>query len=152
MRYFFYLFSLLFFFANGHRILLFHYANTNSPERTATVTAAIAAIRAAAPTEWTIDDSSDLNSLLTLPSYDGVVYLLTNGEITAQTHRMALQQFINAGGGFSAIHSAVETDTTWPWFTSLVGASVNGSSPKSKENGMDYLYNMYLPFTKRLAG
>ncbi|WP_339770323.1 ThuA domain-containing protein [uncultured Paraglaciecola sp.] len=56
-----------------------------------------------------------------LKNYDAVVFLLTSGDILNSQQEAALQRFIQSGKGFVGIHSASDTEKTWPWYNQLVG-------------------------------
>jgi type 1 glutamine amidotransferase len=57
-----------------------------------------------------------------LAPYDGVVFLLTTGDILDATQQAAFERFIRRGGGYAGIHSASDTEYGWPFYASLVGA------------------------------
>jgi type 1 glutamine amidotransferase len=57
-----------------------------------------------------------------LAHYDVVVFLLTTGEILNDSQQAAFERYIRAGGGYVGIHSATDTEYTWPWYGGLVGA------------------------------
>lgn len=57
-----------------------------------------------------------------LARYDAVVFLLTTGEILNDSQQAAFERYIRAGGGYVGVHSASDTEYTWPWYGGLVGA------------------------------
>jgi cytochrome c len=67
------------------------------------------------------DDASVSNDA-TLASYQAIIFLNTTGEILNAAQQGALQRYIRAGGGFVGIHSASDTEHSWPWYGGLVGA------------------------------
>jgi type 1 glutamine amidotransferase len=57
-----------------------------------------------------------------LAQYRAVVFLLTTGDVLDDAEQGAFQRYIEAGGGFVGVHSALDTEHGWPWYGSLVGA------------------------------
>ncbi len=57
-----------------------------------------------------------------LRSYDVVIFMNTNGTLFTEEQRAALQEFIQAGGGYVGVHSAAATEYEWDWYRRLVGA------------------------------
>lgn len=57
-----------------------------------------------------------------LSAYRGVVFMLTTGDVLNETQQVAMQKFIERGGGFVGIHAASDTEYDWPWYGKLVGA------------------------------
>lgn len=57
-----------------------------------------------------------------LVRYAAVIFLLTTGTVLDSAQASALQGYIQAGGGYVGIHSASDTEYTWPWYGGLVGA------------------------------
>jgi cytochrome c len=67
------------------------------------------------------EDASLFNDA-TLASYQAIIFLNTTGDILNAAQPGALQHYIRAGGGFVGIHSASDTEHSWPWYGGLVGA------------------------------
>lgn len=67
-----------------------------------------------------------------LPQFDAIVFLNTTGEIFDPMQRIAFRRYIQAGGGFVGIHSAADTEYTWPWYNQLLGAQFE-SHPEIQE-------------------
>ncbi len=57
-----------------------------------------------------------------LARYDAVVWLSTTGDVLDDDQQAAFERFIRAGHGYVGIHSAADTEYTWPWYGKLVGA------------------------------
>jgi len=57
-----------------------------------------------------------------LRRYRAVVFLSTTGDVLDATQQDALERFIQAGGGWVGIHSATDTEYSWPWYNRLAGA------------------------------
>lgn len=59
-----------------------------------------------------------------LKQYRALVFSNTNNEIfDTEEQRKALQNYLRAGGGFAAIHSACGSMRNWPWFWAMLGGS-----------------------------
>ena len=57
-----------------------------------------------------------------LKKYAAVVFLCTTGDVLNYRQEVALQRFIQAGGGFAGIHAAADTEYDWGWYGDLNGA------------------------------
>ncbi len=69
-------------------------------------------------------DAIEETSLFTdafLARYDAVVWLSTTGDVLNEDQQGAFERYIHAGGGYVGIHSAADTEYTWPWYGQLVG-------------------------------
>ncbi len=89
------------------------------------IPAGIAAIQKIGVEKGYIVDSTEDASLFTeenLSQYHTVIFLNTTGDILDANQQIDFQRFIQAGGGFVGIHSATDTEYTWPWYNKLVGA------------------------------
>ena len=60
-----------------------------------------------------------------LVSFKAVIFLSTTGDILDLGQQAAFERYIRAGGGFVGIHSASDTEYSWPWYGGLVGAYFN---------------------------
>jgi type 1 glutamine amidotransferase len=82
--------------------------------------AALVSAQAGVEVDETEDQAafSDAN----LPRYAAVAFVLTSGDVLADGQRAELQRFIRAGGGFIGVHSATDTERSWPWYGQLLGA------------------------------
>jgi cytochrome c len=58
-----------------------------------------------------------------LAEFDVIVFLSTTGDVLDDAQQMALQGWVQAGGGFVGIHSATDTEAAWPWYVGLVGTT-----------------------------
>jgi uncharacterized protein len=67
-----------------------------------------------------------------LKRYKAILFLCTTGDILDSTQQLAMQNFIEHGGGFMGIHAATDTEYGWPWYGKLVGAWFNGH-PKQQQ-------------------
>jgi uncharacterized protein len=72
-------------------------------------------------------DVSDDPALFTtenLQRYSALVFSNTNNEaFDTDEQRLALVHYIQAGGGFMAIHSGCASERQWPWYWSMVGGT-----------------------------
>ncbi|RIQ12963.1 DUF1349 domain-containing protein [Jiangella rhizosphaerae] len=57
-----------------------------------------------------------------LAQYDAVVWLSTTGDVLNADQQAAFERYIQNGGGYAGIHSASDTEYSWPWYGGLVGA------------------------------
>jgi cytochrome c len=62
---------------------------------------------------WFVDDS--------LKKYSAVVFLSTTGNVLDYRQRVALERYIQAGGGFVGIHAAADCEYDWHWYGRMVG-------------------------------
>ena len=51
-----------------------------------------------------------------------MIFLSTTGDVLNTNQENAFTAFIRNGGGFAGVHSAVDTEYSWPWYGDLVGA------------------------------
>src|SRR5580765_573643 len=86
----------------------------------------IAAIQALGSTNnFAVDATEDATAFsdANLAQYKAVIFLSTTGDVlTNAPQQNALQNFIAAGGGWVGIHSAADTEYSWPWYGALMGA------------------------------
>ncbi len=73
---------------------------------------------------WMVEFSEDSTVFkpTNLKRFDGVVFLMTTGDILDPDQKMALQAFVEKGGGWVGLHSAADTEYKWDWYGKLVGA------------------------------
>ncbi|MDA0137112.1 ThuA domain-containing protein [Solirubrobacter sp. CPCC 204708] len=57
-----------------------------------------------------------------LSRYDTVVWLSTTGDPLNDAQQAAFERYIKAGGGYTGIHAAADTEYDWVWYGRLVGA------------------------------
>lgn len=80
----------------------------------------------AAEKKFTVVASEDA-SLFTdasLRQFNAVVFLNTTGDVLTSDQQLAMERYIQAGGGFVGVHAATDTEWEgdWFWFRKLVGA------------------------------
>jgi len=65
-----------------------------------------------------------------LKKYNVVVFLLTTGNnLLNDTEKLALEKYVEGGGGFVGVHTATDTEYKWPWYEKLIGAHFLGHPP-----------------------
>ena len=69
----------------------------------------------------TTEDSAAFTSA-NLANYKAIIFLCTTGDLFNDNQKLAFQNFIRSGGGYVGIHSASDTEHSWPWYGQLVGA------------------------------
>jgi cytochrome c len=62
---------------------------------------------------WFTDDS--------LKKYAAIVFLSTTGDVLDYRQRVALERYVQAGGGYVGIHAAADAEYDWGWYGRLVG-------------------------------
>jgi type 1 glutamine amidotransferase len=93
--------------------------------RHASIPAGVAAIRQLGGRGgFAVDATEDAGRLRGdgLEPYRAVVFLSTTGDFLDGAEQMALQRFVERGGGFVGIHAAADAERGWPWYEQLVGA------------------------------
>ena len=68
-----------------------------------------------------------------LKKYSALVFSNTNNIVfDTDAQRVALMRYVQAGGGFVAIHSASGTERGWKWFAGLLGGAFSRHAPFQK--------------------
>lgn len=57
-----------------------------------------------------------------LKKYSVIIFLNTTEDVLNNEQEIAMERFIQAGGGFVGIHSAADTEYDWIWYANMVGA------------------------------
>lgn len=57
-----------------------------------------------------------------LRKYDAVIFLNTTGDVLNDAQQREFENYMRSGHGFVGIHSATDTESSWPWYNNLVGA------------------------------
>lgn len=68
----------------------------------------------------------------TLRQYSAIVFLNTTGPLFNTHQRIALERYIQAGGGYVGIHAATDAEYDWGWYTRLAGGNFE-SHPRQQE-------------------
>ncbi len=77
-------------------------------------------------------DTSETAGLFTdttLAKYKAVVFLKTSGNALSDEQQAAFEKWFKAGGGFQAIHSALDTEYDWPFYGKMIGGAWFKSLP-----------------------
>ena len=51
-----------------------------------------------------------------------MVFLNTTGDVLNAMQQTMFENYIEGGGGYVGVHSAADTEYSWPWYGELVGA------------------------------
>lgn len=91
------------------------------------IPAGIAAIQKIATDNFftlTVTEDADTFTDAQLSQYNAIVFLNTSLDVLDEDHQIAMERFIQAGGGFVGIHAAADTEWEgdWYWYRKLVGA------------------------------
>ena len=76
---------------------------------------------------FSVDATEDAGAFTTenLARYDAVIWLSTTGDVLDAAQQTAFEHYIQGGGGYAGVHAASDTEYTWNWYGSLVGAYFN---------------------------
>jgi type 1 glutamine amidotransferase len=81
-------------------------------------------------------DVSDDPSVYTdqnLKQYTLLIFTSTNNDVfDTDAQRLAFRRYIEAGGGFVGLHSAVGTERNWTWFKQMLGGTFAWHPPHQK--------------------
>jgi len=71
-----------------------------------------------------VDQTDDATAFseANLAQYQAVVFLMTTGDVLNSSQQQAFESYIRNGGGYAGVHSATDTEYSWPWYGDLVGA------------------------------
>ncbi|WP_158969830.1 ThuA domain-containing protein [Paraglaciecola sp. L3A3] len=85
--------------------------------------------------EVTVSEDAAIFNDTNLSEFSALVFLNTTGDILNQPQQVAMERYIQAGGGFVGIHAATDTEWRgdWIWYRRLVGA-VFASHPNTPSN------------------
>jgi type 1 glutamine amidotransferase len=70
----------------------------------------------------TATEDASLFTPAELAKYKAVVFMSTTGDVLNDTQQTAFQSYIDGGGGYVGVHSAADTEYSWPYYGQLVGA------------------------------
>jgi len=72
-----------------------------------------------------VDTTSDASKFVedTLKKYAALVFLSSTGELLSGNQEIALERYIQSGGGFVGIHAAADAEYDWNWYVRMIGAS-----------------------------
>jgi type 1 glutamine amidotransferase len=80
-----------------------------------------------AANDFAVDATEDSNAFSTanLGQYQAVVFLNTTGDVLNDNQQAAFQTYVDGGGGYVGVHSAADTEYSWPYYGQLMGAWFN---------------------------
>ncbi|UCJ10370.1 ThuA domain-containing protein [Chitinophaga pendula] len=83
---------------------------------------------------FTVDTTEDATAFTSanLSQYAAILFFNTTGDVLDSTQQLAMQSYIQKGGGYMGIHAAADTEYDWPWYNQLAGAWF-ASHPKQQE-------------------
>ncbi|NND09296.1 MAG: PKD domain-containing protein [Saprospiraceae bacterium] len=109
-----------------HKVLVF---SKTAGYRHASIESGKQALQALAQENgFDVDTTEDAGRFTTrqLKQYSAIIFLNTTRNCLNDQQQLAMQRYIQAGGGFVGIHAAADTEYDWPWYGRLVGAYFNG--------------------------
>ncbi|MDP3968624.1 MAG: ThuA domain-containing protein, partial [Nocardioides sp.] len=71
-----------------------------------------------------------------LAEFDAIMMFQTSGDPWNADQKAALQRFVQAGGGISAVHNATDMRGNWNWWDDLVGTTMPGHAPTGTDPGL----------------
>ena len=84
--------------------------------------------------EINVTDTSKLFKDDSLSAYAAVMFLNRSGLILGNMERIALERFIQAGGGFNGIHPTAKT-FNWRWYGRMIGST--------GDSGVSFMHQQY---------
>ncbi|MCE2676443.1 MAG: ThuA domain-containing protein [Sediminibacterium sp.] len=83
---------------------------------------------------FNVDTTTNANMFAedSLKKYAALVFLSSTGEILSGNQEIAVERYIQAGGGFVGIHAATDAEYDWSWYVKMIGASFK-SHPANQE-------------------
>ncbi|WP_426506977.1 ThuA domain-containing protein [Dactylosporangium sp. McL0621] len=85
----------------------------------------IAAVQAlGAANNFTVTATEDASAFTAsnLAQFQTVVFLSTTGDVLNDAQQTAFEAYIRGGGGYVGVHAAADTEYSWPFYGTLVGA------------------------------
>ena len=72
-----------------------------------------------------VDTTTDANKFAedSLKKYATLIFLSSTGELLSGNQEIALERYIQSGGGFVGIHAATDAEYDWNWYVNMIGAS-----------------------------
>ena len=74
---------------------------------------------------FNVDTTTNANKFAedSLKKYAALVFLSSTGELLTGNQEIALERYMQAGGGFVGIHAAADAEYDWNWYVQMIGAS-----------------------------
>ncbi|MBL7775951.1 MAG: ThuA domain-containing protein, partial [Saprospiraceae bacterium] len=95
-----------------------------------------------------ITDDAEVFTAENLRKVIAVVFLNTAGDVLNPSQEKELERYIQAGGGFVGIHTAIDTEHNWSWYGQLVGGHFDSQVPE--QTGVLQIEQADDPATKHL--
>lgn len=71
-----------------------------------------------------VSDDAAVFSESNLARYDALIFTSTNNDVfDTDAQKVALMRYIQSGGGFMGVHSAIGTERKWDWFKRMIGGT-----------------------------
>jgi cytochrome c len=141
----------------GRKVLVF---SKTAEYRHQSIAAGIAAIQhLGSQDKFNVVASEDASvfSDESLSAFQAVIFLNTTGDVLDLEQQVALERYIQAGGGFVGIHAAADTEwkqveggSYWPWYQRLVGGVFAGHPESSDQAGALTVRDKSHPATQSL--
>jgi len=61
-------------------------------------------------------------------TYAAIVFLNTAGDVLIPADEITLERYMEAGGGFVGIHTAIDAEHNWDWYGDLIGCRFAGTT------------------------
>ena len=139
---------------SGARILVF---SKTSGFRHESIAAGIAALqKLAGQKQFTLITTEDAAQFTdaNLRQFNAIIFLNTTGDVLDDAQQLAMERFIQSGGGFVGIHSATDTEWEgdWFWYRNLVGAVFKNhpNQPSNVQTATVTIVDKNHPSTKEL--
>ena len=83
---------------------------------------------------FNVDTTTNANMFAedSLKKYAALVFLSSTGDILSGNQEIAVERYMQAGGGFVGIHAATDAEYDWSWYVKMIGASFK-SHPANQE-------------------
>ncbi len=62
----------------------------------------------------------------TSKKFRAVIFLNTSGDVLTGAQKHAFETYYEDGGGFLAVHGAIDTEPDWEFITDLLGTRADG--------------------------
>lgn len=105
---------------------------------------------------FSVDATEDASAFTdsVLSKYHAIVFLNTSLDVLNDDQQIAMERYIQAGGGFVGIHSAADTEWEgdWYWYRRLVGGVFKNhpNEPSNVQNARIDVVNSQHPSTEKL--
>ncbi len=119
----------------AQKIKLLAISKTNGYRHAAIPAAKAALTLMAAQNNWDItftEDSLQLNDYKVLKQYKAIIFMFVTGNAFGTQQEIAIQKFVEKGGGLLTLHTGTDAEYDWPWYNKALGAKFK-SHPKQQQ-------------------